>query len=365
MHKLAELCIRRPVFATMLVLALTVVGAFSFFSLGVELTPKVDVPSVTVTVNNPGSSPEQMETEVTKKLEGAVNTISGIDELRSSSSEGVSQLVIGFVLDKDGDVGAQEVRVRDKINTVLNDLPDGVKLPVIQKFDPDAQPVLRIVVSAERPLREVTTIAEKQIKEMLENIDGVGQILVTGGARRAINVQVNPDRMRAYNITIQDVANALRQQNLEVPGGRVDEGPRELTVRTLGRITDPKAFNNIAVATRGAYVVRISDIGQAYDTEEEVRSTSKLNHRQTVRHAGGFQTVRCEPGGGYVADAVKVTASTNSIKAYPGMFTPKCWPTNPCLSSHRWTRSRTSTSLKAAFLPPSSSLSSWPIFARP
>jgi HAE1 family hydrophobic/amphiphilic exporter-1 len=264
----------------MLVLALTVVGAFSFFGLGVELTPKVDVPSVTVTVNNPGSSPEQIETEITKKIEGAVNTISGIDELRSSSSEGVSQVILSFILDKDGDVAAQEVR--DKVNTVLNDLPDGVKLPVISKFDPDAQPVLRVVVSADRPLREVTTIAEKQIKELLENIDGVGQILVTGGARRAINVQVDPDRMRAYNITIQDVANALRQQNLEVPGGRVDEGARELTVRTLARVTDPKAFNNIAIATRGAYVVRISDIGQAYDSAEEVRSTSKLNDQPSV-----------------------------------------------------------------------------------
>ncbi len=280
MHRLAELCIRRPVFATMLVLALTVVGAFSFFGLGVELTPKVDVPSVTITVSNPGSSPEQIETEITKKIEGAVNTISGIDELRSTSSEGVSQVIIGFILDKDGDVAAQEVR--DKINTVLNDLPEGVKLPVITKFDPDAQPVLRVVVSAERPLREVTTIAEKQIKEQLESIDGVGQILITGGARRAINVQVDPDRMRAYNVTIIDVANALRQQNLEVPGGRVDEGARELTVRTLGRLTEPKEFNNIAVATRGAYVVRISDIGQAYDTAEEVRSTSKLNDQPSV-----------------------------------------------------------------------------------
>ncbi len=280
MHKLAEVCIRRPVFATMLILALTVIGAFSFFGLGVELTPKVDVPSVTVTVRNPGSSPEQIETEITKKLEGAVNTISGIDELRSSSSEGVSQLVISFVLEKDGDIAAQEVR--DKINTVLNDLPDGVKLPVIQKFDPDAQPVLRIVVSAERPLREVTTLSEKQIKEQLENIDGVGQILVTGGARRAINVEVDPDRMRAYNITITDVANALRQQNLEVPGGRVDEGQRELTVRTLGRVSDPKDFDKIAVATRGDYVVRVSDIGRAYDSEEEVRSTSKLNDKPSV-----------------------------------------------------------------------------------
>src|SRR5205085_10744471 len=121
---------------------------------------------------------------------------------------------------------------------------------------------------AERPLREVTTISEKQIKEQLESIDGVGQILVTGGARRAINVQVDPDRMRAYNVTITDVANALRQQNLEVPGGRVDEGARELTVRTLGRLADAKAFNNIAVVQHGGYVVRLSDVGQAYDTEE-------------------------------------------------------------------------------------------------
>jgi hydrophobic/amphiphilic exporter-1 (mainly G- bacteria), HAE1 family len=280
MHKLAETCIRRPVFATMLIMALTVIGAFSFFGLNVDLIPKVDVPTVSVTVSNPGSSPEQIETEITKKLEGAVNTISGIEDLRSYSSEGVAQVVVSFSLDKDGDVAAQEIR--DKIGTVVGQLPETARLPVVQKFDPDANPILRVVVSASRPLREVTTLAEKQIKEPLESIAGVGQITITGGARRAINVQVDPDRMRAYSVTIAEVANALRQQNLEVPGGRVDEGARELTVRTLGRLSDAKAFNNIAVATRGAYVVRLSDIGEAFDSEEEVRSTSKLNDQPAV-----------------------------------------------------------------------------------
>lgn len=280
MHKLAELCVRRPVFATMLVMAITVIGAFSFFGLNVDLLPKVDLPTISVSVANPGASPEQVETEITKKLEGAVNTISGIEDLRSYSSEGVSQVVVSFILDKDGDVAAQEVR--DKVSAVVGDLPDTAKLPVVQKFDPDASPILRIVVSASRPLREVTTIAEKQIKEPLESVKGIGQIQITGGARRAINVRVDPDRMRAYNVTIADVASALRQQNLEVPGGRVDEGARELTVRTLGRLTDPKDFNKIAVVNRGAYVVRLSDIGRADDSEEEVRSTSKLNDQPAV-----------------------------------------------------------------------------------
>ncbi len=280
MHKLAEVCVRRPVFATMLVLALTVIGGFSFFGLGVDLIPKVDLPTITVTIANPGSAPEQIESEITKKLEGAVNTISGIEDLRSNSSEGVSQVIVSFSLDKDGDVAAQEIR--DKVNTIIAQLPETAKQPVVQKFDPDAQPVLRVVVSAARPLREVTTLAEKQIKEPLESVAGVGQIQIAGGARRAINVQVDPDRMRAYNVTIIEVANALRQQNLEVPGGHVEEGARELSVRTLGRLTDPKAFKDIAVATRGAYVVRIGDIGQVYDSEEEVRSTSRLNDQPAV-----------------------------------------------------------------------------------
>jgi HAE1 family hydrophobic/amphiphilic exporter-1 len=280
MQKLAELCIRRPVFATMLILSITVVGIFSFFSLGVDLLPKVDLPTVSVTVSNPGASAEQIETEITKKIEDAVNTISGIDELRSTSSEGVAQVIASFILEKDGDVAAQEVR--DKVNLIVADLPETAKQPVIQKFDPDAAPIMQIAVAAPRPLRDVTQIAKKRIKEQIENIPGVGQVQIVGGADREIHVWVDPDKLRAYNLTISEVATALRQQNMELPGGRVDQGPRELTVRTMGRLSDPKAFNDVAVALRGSYVVKISDIGRAVDGEEELRSVSRLNGQPAV-----------------------------------------------------------------------------------
>src|ERR1700712_1819006 len=134
MHSLAQLCVGRPVFATMLILSLMVVGTFSYFSLGVDLLPKVDVPTVSVTVSNPGASPEEVETEISKKIEDSVNTISGIDELRSNSSEGQSQVIITFELSKNGDVAATEVQ--NKVNLIRNDLPDTAKTPVVQKFDP-------------------------------------------------------------------------------------------------------------------------------------------------------------------------------------------------------------------------------------
>src|SRR5579883_874931 len=162
MHKLAELCVRRPVFATMLVLALTVVGVFAYFGLNVDLLPKVDFPTVSVTIANPGASAEDVETEITKRIEDAVNTISGIDELRSTSVEGLSRVMITFNLEKNGDVAAQEVR--DKVSITQPDLPETAKAPVIQKIDLDAAPILQVAISSgSRPLREVTEIADKQI----------------------------------------------------------------------------------------------------------------------------------------------------------------------------------------------------------
>ena len=163
MQKLAEICVRRPVFATMLILALTVVGLFSYSSLGVDLFPKIDLPTITVTVTNPGASPQEVETEITDKVEEAVNTISGIDELRSTSVEGVSQVFITFLLEKNADVAAQEVR--DKVSLIVPDLPETADTPVVQQLDTDAAPVLQIAVSAPRSLREVTDIADKQIKK--------------------------------------------------------------------------------------------------------------------------------------------------------------------------------------------------------
>ena len=280
MRALAEICVRRPVFATMLILSLTVVGGYSFMGLGVDLLPNVDLPTVAVTVANPGASPEQIESEITKEIEGAVNTISGIDELRSSSVEGLSQVIVTFLLEKNGDVAAQEVR--DKIGLIAASLPETAEAPVVQKFDPGAQPILQIAVSGTRPLREVTQIADEQIKQRLESVSGVGQVQIVGGADREIQIRLDPELMRAFNVTVTEVAAALRQQNLELPAGRMLQGAQELTVRTIGKITDPRAFNALAVADRGGYVVRLSDIGEAVDGQEELRSASFLNGKSAV-----------------------------------------------------------------------------------
>ncbi len=259
----------------MLVLSLVVVGIFSYFSLGVDLFPKVDIPTVQVKVEDRGASPEEIETEVTKKVEDAVNTISQVDEVRSTSSEGQSLVVITFELSKNGDVAAQEVQ--NKVNLIVNDLPQTAKTPVVQKFDPDATPILQVAVSAPRSLRDVTLIADKEIKQKLENAKGVGQISIVGGARREVHILVDPDRLRAYNLTVNDVFNAMRQQNLELPGGNLNAGSRELTIRTTGKVIDVEQFNQLAIASRNGYVVKVRDIGYAEDGYEEPRTSARLN----------------------------------------------------------------------------------------
>ena len=300
MQKLAEICVRRPVFATMLILSLVVVGLFSYKSLGVDLFPKIDLPTITVTVVNPGASPQEIETEITDKVEGAVNTVSGIDELRSTSVEGVSQVFITFLLEKNPDIAAQEVR--NKIDLIVNDLPVTAEQPIVQKLDTDAAPVVRIAVSAPRSLREVTDIADKRIKEQIESINGVGDVQIVGGREREIEIWVDPDKLRSFNVTVAQVADAVRAQNMEVPGGRIDEGTRELTVRTMGRVIEPADFNNLVLANRGTYSVKLSDVGYAEDGAEEPRTEARLNGQPAVTlivaKQSGQNTVA-------VADAVK------------------------------------------------------------
>src|SRR5688572_18789565 len=314
MQRLAEICVRRPVFATMLILSLTVVGIFSFNSLGVDLFPKIDLPTITVTVINPGASPQEIETEITDKIEGAVNTVSGIDELRSTSVEGVSQVFITFLLEKNADIAAQEVR--NKVDLIVNELPVTAEQPTVQKLDTDAAPVLRIAVSAPRSLREVTDIADKQIKQRIEAISGVGQVEIIGGRQREIEVWVDPDKMRAFNVTAADVAQAVRSQNMEVPGGRVEEGARELTVRTMGRIVDPASFNDLVVGNRGSYSVKLSDIGYVEDGGEEQRTEARLNNQPavtlTVSKQSGQNTVA-------VGDAVKERLAEIAPTLPPGV----------------------------------------------
>src|SRR4029453_11473630 len=280
MQKLAEICVRRPVFATMLILSITVVGLFSFRSLGVDLFPKIDLPTITVTIVNPGASPQEVETEITDKVEGAVNTISGIDEVLPTSVEGVSQVFISFLLEKNADVAAQEVR--NKVDLIVNDLPVTAEKPIVQKLDTDATPVLGIAVSAPRSLKEVTDVADKQIKQRIESINGVGDVQIIGGRTREIEIWVDPDKMRAFNVTVAEISNSVKLQNLEVPGGRVDEGTRELRGRTMGRIVEPKDFNDLIVANRGTYSVKLSDVGYSEDGFEEPRTEARLNGQPAV-----------------------------------------------------------------------------------
>jgi len=280
MQWLAEVCVKRPVFATMLILSLVVVGLFSFVSLGVDLFPKIDFPTITITVLNPGASPEEIETEVTEKIEEAVNTISGIDEMRSTSIEGISQVFIQFVLEKDVNVAAQEVE--NRVQTVIPNLPETAQQPTVQKLDTDATPVLRISLSASTSIRDVTEVAKNRIKERIESVNGVGQITIIGGQERQVNVWIDPDKMRSYNVTAAEVSNALRIQNIEFPSGRLDEGQTETSVRTVGKIQKPEEFDNVVVATRGEYQVKIKDLGYTQDGAEEIRSEARLNGQPAV-----------------------------------------------------------------------------------
>jgi HAE1 family hydrophobic/amphiphilic exporter-1 len=293
MQKLAEICVRRPVFATVIILLLTVIGGFSFFTLGVDRFPKIDIPTVSVSTSNPGAAPQEIETEITDIIEGVVNTVPGIDEMRSSSAQGRSNVTINFNLEKDPDLATQEVR--DKISTVINRLPETADPPVVRKSDPDSQPVLVYAISAPRSSVELTDLVQRQIQERIESADGVGEVVVFGGRQREIKIYVEPDRLRAYNLSVTEVSNALRQQNLELPGGRLDEGARTVTLRTLSKVTKVEDFNNIVLATRNNYPVKISDIGRVEDSGVDPTSAASLNGVPSVslgiRKQSGANTI--------------------------------------------------------------------------
>src|SRR5437867_3490677 len=293
MQWLAALCVKRPVFATVLILSLTVIGAFSFTRLGVDRFPKVDFPTITVTTVQPGAAPEQIETEVTDKIEEAVNTISGIDDLRSVSSEGVSQVIVAFLLEKDTDVAAQEVR--DKVNGVLPRLPKTIQQPRVDKVDPDAAPVLSLALTASKPVRDITEYADKVLRRQLESVNGVGQVLILGGRQRQINIWLDADRLRAHNLTVTDVSHALQGQNIELPGGRVDQGPQSVTLRTRGRVQSVADFNDIVVREMDGHPVRIGDVARSEDGEAEAETVANVDGTGTVllqvRRQSGTNTV--------------------------------------------------------------------------
>lgn len=311
---LSDLCIRKPVFATMLILSLVVLGMASYRELGLDLFPKIDLPTVVVSTTLEGASPEEIETQITKPIEEVVNTINGIDELSSISSEGISRVVARFVLEKDPEVAANDVR--DKVGTILSKFPKGTDPPIIEKFDPDAAPVLAIVVSGPQRLREITEIADKKIKQPLETINGVGSISLVGDRKREIQVYIDPARLAAYGLTIHDVKQALQTQNVEIPGGRVTYGESEKVLRTMGRVVRARDFNQVIVAYVKGVPIKASDLGYVVDGEEEPRTLSRLNGENAVsmlvRKQSGTNTVK-------VVDAVKARLREIERELPPGV----------------------------------------------
>src|ERR671912_2603009 len=298
MQKLAEICIRRPVFASMIVLSLVVVGAAGFFRLGVDRFPSVDLPTVSVRVGLPGAAPEEVESLVTQPLEEVINTVDGISELRSVSGQGTALVIATFKLDRDLESAAQDVR--DRVNTLGRRLPEDATPPVVQKFDNDSTPVLTVALSADRSIRELTELADKTVRVQLERVGGVGEVRVVGGLDRAINVWIDAERLAAYEIPVTAVRQALVRQNADVPGGNVNTGREELVLRTLGRYSDARAFDDLVIATVEGSPIRLRDVGRVEDGTKEQRSLSRLNGVPTVsleiRRQSGANTIEVIDG---------------------------------------------------------------------
>jgi HAE1 family hydrophobic/amphiphilic exporter-1 len=298
MQKLAEICIRRPVFAAMIVLSLVVIGAAGFLKLGVDRFPSVDLPTVSVRVNLPGAAPEEVESLIAQPIEEVVNTVDGISELRSVCGQGTAIVIATFKLDRNLESATQDVR--DRVNTLGRTLPEDATPPVIQKFDNDSTPIMTIALSADRSLRELTELGDKMVRPQLERVGGVGEVRVVGGLDRAINVWIDAERLAAYQISISQIRQAIERQNADVPGGNVTTGKEELVLRTLGRFTDPRQFNDLVVANVNGAPIKLRDVGRVEDGTKEQRSVARLNGVPTVtldiRRQSGANTVEVIKG---------------------------------------------------------------------
>ncbi|MBV6497759.1 MAG: efflux RND transporter permease subunit [Acidobacteria bacterium ACB1] len=293
MQWLAEICVHRPVFATVIVMFLTVVGAFSFFTLGVDRFPKIDVPTISVSTSNSGAAPAEMETEVTDPIEGVLNTVPGVDEMRSSSSRGSSRITLSFNLEKDPDQAFQEVQ--QKLSTITWRLPEEADPPVARKSDPDSSPVLMYAISSPRDITELSDMVEVLIQEKIESSDGVGEVVVFGGRPKQIKLYVDPDRLRAYGLSVNQVTSAVSAQNQELPGGTLVEGAKTVGLRTISKLTNVEDFNDIVIATKNGFPIKFRQIGRVVETGEDPSSTYSLDNNPTValaiRKQSGANTV--------------------------------------------------------------------------
>ncbi|MFI5309132.1 MAG: efflux RND transporter permease subunit, partial [Polyangiales bacterium] len=300
---------KRPVFATVLSLMILVVGSVFYRQLGVDQFPKIDLPMVMIVTRLPGASPEDVETDITDKIEGAVNTISAIEELRSNSTEGVSQVMIQFKLEKSADVAAQEVQ--EKVNGVLADLPPDIEPPSVTRLDPDSMPVLYIAVHADgKDTKAITDFADRVVRRRIESVSGVGQVGILGGRKRQVNVWADPNAMRGVGLTAGDVARAISAQNLTVPGGRVDASRDYLTLRVHGRVGEVDELRKVIVKQDNGRLVRLDEVASVEDGVEELETSALWNGQRTV-----LLTVRRQSGTNAVAVVDAVRARLDEVRA--------------------------------------------------
>jgi len=272
---LANTSIKRPVFATMFILALVVLGLVSYPEIGVDLLPKVEFPIVSVTTVLKGASPEVMDVDVTDKIEEAVNTIEGVKTITSTSREGVSTVTIEFVLERNIDLAVQDVR--EKVSMIRSTLPTDIDEPIIQKVDPDSNPILWIVLTGQKSTRELSTYMDETLKDLIQRIQGVGALRIGGLQLREVRVWLDADKLRAYQIAPSDVATALMRENVELPGGRIESQTKEYSIKIKGEFPQAGDFNDLIVAYVNQSPVRIRDIGRAEDGQQEKRSIVRFD----------------------------------------------------------------------------------------
>ena len=294
----AAFFVRRPVFTTMLVALLVVTGVFSFTGLSVDLLPKADPAVVQVVIALPGASPDELNSSVAEPTEQALSGISGIDEMQSTLREGFVRVSVKFVLERDINDAAQDVR--EKVAQAIKDLPPEILPPVITKVDPDADPVVSFAVAGTLPLQALTEIADKQIRRAIETVDGVGEVTISGGRAREIHIVLDIEKLNAHGLTVDRVRDVIVAENVEVPGGYVPQGDAELTLRTLGRLESTEQFANIVVATAGGTPIRLRDVAAIEDTTHEARTAAFFDGRRTlildVRRQPGQNTVEVVEG---------------------------------------------------------------------
>jgi HAE1 family hydrophobic/amphiphilic exporter-1 len=286
----------------MLVTSLVVLGIFSFRGLSVDLFPKAEPAVVNVAVRLPGASPEEIMTAVITPLENALSGVGGIDQMTSNANLGGGNINVKFVLERDLDDAANTVR--EKVAGAMRNVPPQVLPPVIQKSDPDAAPVMTLVLSSETTsLRALSEIADKQVKRALESVDGVGEVTMGGALPREIHIIVDVEKLNAHGLSIDQVRDAIQAENVETPGGVVEQGRWEVGLRTLGRIDAANQFQNIIVKTVNGTAIRILDVGTVEDTTERQASAQYKGDghpaiQLDIRRASGENTIK-------VTDAVK------------------------------------------------------------